>query len=150
MTLDGTVHKIADDFVIIDIEDFDNDGFEDIMGWNIIDSSIHIYGAGTQVVAVSQSEGAKPPMFETYPNPFKERTNINYSLSQSSTVEVTIYDLSGKFVHQLLQGHQLPGIYNLSWDGRDASGRDMGSGIYLCTMKINDHIETRRILYLNN
>ena len=48
---------------------------------------------------------------------------------------VEIYDLQGRRVRVLVDGIHDPGYYLIPWDGRDAAGHDLGSGIYLCRLK---------------
>ncbi len=72
---------------------------------------------------------------QIYPNPFARRTGIRYEVPSTGRVTVEIYDLQGRRVRFLVDEIHQPGYYLIPWDGRDATGRDLSSGIYLCRMK---------------
>ena len=89
------------------------------------------------------------------PNPFNPGTLIPYGLAEESLVELTIYDILGRQVAQpVAQTLQRSGYYKIFWDGRDASGRQVGSGIYLYRLLARPasggepHVYTRRMLLL--
>ncbi|MCI0514125.1 T9SS type A sorting domain-containing protein [candidate division KSB1 bacterium] len=67
---------------------------------------------------------------QNYPNPFNPTTTIVYSLTESTTVELTIFNQLGQSIKTLLQEMQAPGQYSVQWDGADAQGRKVGAGIY--------------------
>ena len=74
-------------------------------------------------------------LFANYPNPFNPETWIPYQLANSSEVVITIYDAQGSVVRRLDLGHQHEGYYTTRsraayWDGRNAIGERVASGIY--------------------
>ncbi len=67
-----------------------------------------------------------------HPNPFNPSTVIPYTLPDHSVVTLAIYDATGRQVRTLIsQQTQRAGYYRATWDGRDDSNRDVGSGVYL-------------------
>ena len=89
------------------------------------------------------------------PNPFNPGTLIPYGLAAESLVELTVYDVLGRQVAQPVPPTlQRSGYYKVFWDGRDASGRQVGSGIYLYRLLARPasagepHAYTRRMLLL--
>ncbi|MBN1952768.1 MAG: DUF362 domain-containing protein [Bacteroidales bacterium] len=80
-------------------------------------------------VAVNHIVAPKRGTIENYPNPFRNQTTINYTLSATSNVQLTIYSVSGAIVHQRNLGQQTSGQQEYSWD---ASG--LTPGQYLCTI----------------
>ncbi|MFZ1730552.1 MAG: aryl-sulfate sulfotransferase [Bacteroidota bacterium] len=64
------------------------------------------------------------------PNPFSTSTIISYETPSSAAVEVVVYDALGREVRKLSGGESAAGAGQLAWDGRDASGRALSSGIY--------------------
>jgi hypothetical protein len=69
---------------------------------------------------------------QNHPNPFNPTTVIPYTLPAESEISVTIYDVTGRVVRELLRAErQGAGWYSLTWDGTDNAGRHVGSGIYL-------------------
>ena len=90
-------------------------------------------------------------LLANYPNPFNPETWIPYQLSVSADVTLTIYAVDGTVVRQLALGHQTAGRYeNKSraayWDGRNASGEPVASGIYFYTLTAGDFSATRKLL----
>lgn len=77
----------------------------------------------------------KTALLANYPNPFNPETWIPYQLANPSTVEITIYNTQGAVVRHLDLGHQPAGYYTSRsqaayWDGRNATGERIASGIY--------------------
>ena len=80
---------------------------------------------------------AKFTLNQNYPNPFNNSTTIGYLIDQSATVNLSIYDLSGRQVRELVHDFLQPGYYNQTWDGKDNKGREIASGIYCYQLSIN-------------
>ncbi|NOX89398.1 MAG: T9SS type A sorting domain-containing protein [Calditrichaeota bacterium] len=77
---------------------------------------------------------AKYALLQNYPNPFNPETHISYQLPQASRVTIKIYNLLGREVITLVNENQSAGVFNITWNGKDASGRDVPSGTYFCRM----------------
>ncbi len=87
-------------------------------------------------------------LYPSYPNPFNPKTIIQYELSQPGAVELTIYNISGQVVTTLVDESQAQGIYKRSWSGMDDHGRDMPSGIYFYSLKMNEKTQTRKMILM--
>ena len=90
-------------------------------------------------------------LLANYPNPFNPETWIPYQLAESADVTVIIYSVDGTVVRTLNLGHQTVGIYeNRSraayWDGRNAVGEPVASGVYFYTLTAGDFSATRKML----
>ena len=90
---------------------------------------------------------------QNYPNPFNPETWIPYQLSQSTQVQIDIYNVSGQLVRSLDLGWQATGSYMTPssaayWDGRNAIGERVASGIYFYTLQTSDFTATRRMVIL--
>jgi hypothetical protein len=83
-----------------------------------------------------------------YPNPFNTHTSIYYSLSKRGYTEVEICDVLGRKARSLWQGVVGPGGHVVSWDGYDGSGAVVSSGVYICIVKSENGIRTRRMVLL--
>jgi len=68
-----------------------------------------------------------------HPNPFTDLININFDLSSSSYINVSVYDLSGKLITELISREPGSGVSSLVWDGSD-----MESGVYIVTISGKD------------
>ena len=94
------------------------------------------------------------PMPSTYtlsrnvPNPFNPSTQIAYQLPEPGEVSLVIYNLLGQQVRALVQDHQEAGAYRVTWDGTDAYGRPVASGVYLYRLTSGTFIQTHRMMLL--
>ena len=92
-------------------------------------------------------------LLPNYPNSFNPETWIPYHLAEAADVQLTIYDTQGAVVRQLALGHQLAGYYTdrtkaAYWDGRNAVGEQVASGVYFYHLAAGDFSATRKMLIL--
>ncbi|MDE0687469.1 MAG: T9SS type A sorting domain-containing protein, partial [Candidatus Poribacteria bacterium] len=100
------------------------------------------------LIALTPKETALLPNF---PNPFNPETWIPYQLAKEADVTLHIYAVNGTLVRTLTLGHQPAGMYqNRSraayWDGRNAFGEPVASGVYFYTLTAGDFTATRKML----
>jgi photosystem II stability/assembly factor-like uncharacterized protein len=77
--------------------------------------------------------GAAPVAFHVaapYPNPFHDRSTLSFALPEAGSVRVDVFDVSGRIVRTLADGAMPRGTHALVWDGRNAAGRVVGTGVY--------------------
>ncbi|MCK9997463.1 MAG: T9SS type A sorting domain-containing protein [Candidatus Krumholzibacteria bacterium] len=79
------------------------------------------------------------------PNPFNPRVTIRWSQPVAGPVELSIYDMRGHRVRQLVTGDRPAGSGEMIWDGRDDAGGGMPSGIYLVRLKTSAGNELRKL-----
>jgi len=82
-----------------------------------------------------------------YPNPFNPVTNIEFSLANEASVKLTIYNLLGQEVRQIVNENMSSGYYRVFWDGRNQSGQMVSTGVYLYKIMIMNR--TTGEIYLN-
>ena len=83
------------------------------------------------------------------PNPFNPTTVIAYDLPQSGSVDLRVYDVTGRLVRVLEDGVQRePGTHTRSWDGCDDDGVSVASGVYFCEMSANGETVRGRMVLL--
>ncbi|MDZ7723758.1 MAG: FlgD immunoglobulin-like domain containing protein [candidate division KSB1 bacterium] len=87
------------------------------------------YTVGTRVTANLQPESVA--VLSVYPNPFNPLTRVSYQLQKTQEIELHIYNQQGQRVTTLFRGVQDRGAHLLLWDGTDAMGFQVSSGIYL-------------------
>ncbi len=79
------------------------------------------------------TENIRPTAFElsqNYPNPFHFNTHVKLALPQEAQVQAVIYDVTGREVQQLHQGPMRTGFRVMNWDGTNAMGQHVSSGVY--------------------
>lgn len=104
--------------------------------------------------AIENSE-VLPKQFElrqNYPNPFNPSTTIRYELPQQSRVELTIYSVTGQKIVTLINGRVNAGVHHVQWDGRNAFGQSVASGIYFYRFTYKANAQSgdvqRKMVYL--
>jgi hypothetical protein len=70
-----------------------------------------------------------------HPNPFNPRTTIEYSLELEGDLQLAVFDVAGRHVRTLAAGPAQAGTHSVEWDGRNAAGRPVGSGVYLVRLE---------------
>ena len=93
----------------------------------------------------------KTALLPNYPNPFNPETWIPYDLAEDADVHIHIYNLKGEPVRRLSLGFQTAGTYRTSsrgayWDGRNAVGEPVASGIYFYTFQAGQFKTTRKMV----
>jgi hypothetical protein len=102
-------------------------------------------------VAVWDDDGTLPGQFalgQNYPNPFNPQTSFRIALPTPQHVTFDIYNLLGQRVVRLYDGAAQAGYLELSWGGRDQSGRTVGSGVYFYRVSAGDFQEVRKMVLL--
>jgi hypothetical protein len=99
--------------------------------------SLYDDGALAQAEATFRTSGTgfglpqRPVLLGNRPNPFTASTRIQFVLPEAAPTTLKVFDLQGRLVRTLLQGEAGPGSVSVDWDGRNESGLEVGSGIYL-------------------
>ena len=90
-------------------------------------------------------------LLPNYPNPFNPETWLPYQLAKAADVTLTVYDMRGVAVRQLVLGHQPAGVYQSRgraayWDGKNDFGEPVASGVYFYTLTAGEFTATRKLL----
>ncbi len=85
---------------------------------------------------------------QNYPNPFNPETKISFALPQDSHVSLDIFDLLGRRVVRLIDGEINAGSYTVTWDGRDAGGKEASSGIYFYRLSTDQGVRQEKMTLL--
>jgi hypothetical protein len=99
----------------------------------------------------SRNQPARP--FDTrlanHPNPFNTQTSITFRIENPSIASLKIYDITGRLVRTILSSQKLSAAeHAYSWDGKDASGRPVSTGLYLYRLELNNFQRAGRCLFL--
>ena len=83
---------------------------------------------------------------QNYPNPFNPSTKISYSVAEKSAVKLVIYNTLGQKIRALLNTFQDAGKYEMTWNGRDDTGKEAPSGIYIVQFKTDNFNKAIKII----
>ena len=83
-----------------------------------------------------------------YPNPFNPITSLRYDLPEQAKVTLTIYDLMGREITQLVNTTQEAGYRSVKWNATDMHGKPVSAGIYLYQIRTADFVQTRKMVLL--
>jgi hypothetical protein len=85
---------------------------------------------------------------QNYPNPFNPTTTINYTIPKEGNVKIEVYDITGKLVTTLVNSSMSGGKYSVTWNGKNSSGQNVGSGIYLYRIQASDFVSVKKMVML--
>lgn len=85
---------------------------------------------------------------QNYPNPFNPSTTIAFSLALTASVELTIYDVKGSRIRELVRGRKEAGVYRVAWDGADQRGTRVASGVYFYRLTTPSFQATKKMVLL--
>lgn len=85
---------------------------------------------------------------QNVPNPFNPTTVIRFSLSSPAPVKLMVYDARGQLVRTLVDENRGVGPHDVVWDGRDAGGDAVSSGIYFYRIEAGSFIQSRKMVLL--
>jgi hypothetical protein len=100
-------------------------------------------------VAEQTGEPATYHLEQNYPNPFNPETRITFSLPKAERVDLAVYDVHGRMVKELADFQEYaPGTYTIDWNGRDANGNPVASGVYFTRMQAGTFSTTKKMTLL--
>lgn len=85
---------------------------------------------------------------QNFPNPVSDNTTIQYQLAGEAGVRLTVYDVAGRVVTELLDEKQHAGLHTVRWDSRDRLGCTVASGVYFYRLAAGDFTSTRKMVVL--
>ena len=103
----------------------------------------------TRITAVEPTEvpAPTPPQLDpNYPNPFSAQTYLSFSLPEPAPTRLTIYNLMGQTVAELIDRVLPAGGHRVPWDGTNRSGRPVASGVYFYTLETGTTRITRKMV----
>ncbi|GJQ62974.1 MAG: hypothetical protein SCALA702_20270 [Melioribacteraceae bacterium] len=104
-----------------------------------------------QIVSVKdQNEliADKYKLSQNYPNPFNPTTSITYYLPEASNVNISVYNMNGELVSELVNSSKPEGYHDISWDATNSSGLKVASGAYIYKLRAGNVLKTRKMMFL--
>jgi photosystem II stability/assembly factor-like uncharacterized protein len=118
---------------------------DDKNGWILTDYGVYHTVTGGQPINLVNSRKIAEDfyLFQNFPNPFNNSTIIKYYLNKESNVKLKIYDILGKEISTLVNGHQPSGSYSVPFNAENLPG-----GIYVYKLMVDDNTMVKKLLYL--
>jgi len=137
--------------------DVNGDGDTDLVVLGTSPASNHggvfvLINQGTPATAIASEVAATPTTFAlgvNYPNPFNPATTIPLAVPVGAkNVDLTIYNILGQPMRQVWTGPLSAGEHELTWDGRDAQGQPVATGVYVYRLQVDEQTRTRKMVKL--
>ncbi|NQV16729.1 T9SS type A sorting domain-containing protein, partial [bacterium] len=87
-------------------------------------------------------------LLEAYPNPFNPTTTIKYELPERADVRLSIYDIQGHNIQNLVFETQQAGHYETQWDGTNNQGKQVSAGMYFARLQAGEYSSVVKMVYL--
>jgi hypothetical protein len=100
-------------------------------------------------VATTGREPSGISLSPSSPNPFAVSTRIGFVLPRAARVRLDVYDVAGRLVRSLLDESREAGSHSTTWDGVDAGGKRMRSGVYRCRLEADGRVLQRSLVLLH-
>ena len=130
------------------LHDRDNDGDLDLTGLDEVDDWVYFYENTGTATGISTPSTSATVLLQNHPNPFNPTTSIRYELRHDADVTLSVYDATGAYVSTLVAGTQTHGSHDVAWNGTDAKGTRVGSGIYFYRLVSQGTTLTRKMVLL--
>jgi len=116
-------------------------------GWIVGDNGTILHTTNGGVTFVEEEQIADLPtayyLSNNFPNPFNPSTKIKYSVPQTSTVQMKVFDVLGKEIETLVNEEKPVGTYELNWNAAN-----LPSGVYFYRLKAENFVQTRKMILL--
>jgi len=110
------------------------------------DFSVRALAAEPTAVASTAPTRRATKLHPSQPNPFSSQTEIRYGLAGRAPVRIAVFDVGGRELCVLADAVGEPGEHVVTWDGRDAAGRLVPSGVYFCRLSTASYEHSQRIV----
>ncbi len=86
-------------------------------------------------------------LYQNYPNPFNSSTTLRYEMKKPAFINLSIYDVIGRLIKDLINEFEEEGHYTIQWDGSDENNKIVTSGIYFAKLIINNQVfDTQKMI----
>jgi hypothetical protein len=85
---------------------------------------------------------------KNYPNPFNPETTIRFSTKEAGKVKLSVYNLKGQLIRNLVNNTLTSGSHHVVWNGKDENGNNVASGIYLYRMETSNFTSTQKMMLM--
>jgi len=125
--------------------------FEYPVGWHNYGRAYLFAGDTTMTVGIADDELSIPfdfIVFPIFPNPFNGSTTLHFTLNVSKNIRIVLYDLTGRFIKEIINKNVLSGNNSIKIDMTNQSGTSLATGIYFLQVNTNTTSKTQKLVYL--
>ena len=133
VNIDGTVDTTSQDVLVARI-----------LAWFGIGS----VGVEERLSDRLSSESNMYLLWQNWPNPARGQTAISFNVPEPAHATVSVYDVTGRIVAELLNDHIDTGRHSVNWNGRNQSGKEVPSGIYIYTLSAGNQNLARKMVLI--
>lgn len=138
-----TVPEVLTDSALVKVEAYYADS---LIAFDVSDSLFTIT-SGLVDVPGRGGLGNTVILWQNAPNPLHSGTKISFYMPEPGVVDLQIFDAKGRLVDVLIDGAVRDlGVQTVSWDGRNAEGSRLSSGVYFYRLKVGDFVDTRKMI----
>ncbi len=101
---------------------------------------------GIEAISTTRPMPSEPVLVGNHPNPFNPSTTLVFGLPDAQDVRITVYDVNGRRVRELLNDRLDAGFGTARWDGRDASGQSVAAGVYFSRMQAAGKVMSKKMV----
>jgi hypothetical protein len=130
------------------LHDRDRDGDLDLSGLDEIDDWIYFYENTGPASDVPGTPAPAIALLQNEPNPFNPTTSIRFDIDRDAMLDLSVYDASGAYVATLASGAYPRGAHHVRWNGTDARGVRVASGVYFYRLTATGRTLTRKMVLL--
>ncbi len=116
--------------------------------WTVMGDVVSLNGSNVYYEAPQDLMPERSALYQNYPNPFNPSTAIRYDIAINGHVQLTIYNVLGERVRNIVSQTQPPGRYTVEWDGCNSAGESVASGIYFYKLEAAGFIQTKKMILL--
>jgi len=101
-----------------------------------------------QVSIIDETLSITYNLYNAYPNPFNPKTTLHYDLPEDAMVNITIYDMMGRVVSNLVSSQQRAGYKSIQWNATNNKGQPVSAGLYLFSIEAGQFRQTKKMVLL--
>ena len=101
-----------------------------------------------QVSIIDETLPITYKLYNAYPNPFNPKTTLHYDLPEDAMVNITIYDMMGRIVSNLVSSQQNAGYKSIQWNATNNIGQPVSAGVYLYSIEAGEFRQTKKMVLL--
>lgn len=116
-------------------------------GWTI-DNIMVVTGSASSAISELNTPAPVCALYPNFPNPFNPETSISFSLAKNAKTKLSIYNLKGQLVRNLVDTELEHGDHKVVWNGTDSHGNQVGSGVYLYRLTTSDYTRSLKMILM--